>query len=61
MRDGAKSRFVALFSARMMASAINSENCRRGFVVPVDGSQRQYCFTLVLRDLEVESFVPQRA
>src|SRR5215472_7385475 len=30
MRDGAKSRFVALFSARMTASAINSENCRQG-------------------------------
>src|SRR5262245_59376209 len=30
IRDGAKSRFVALFSALMTASSINSENCRQG-------------------------------
>jgi hypothetical protein len=38
MRDGTKSRFVALFSARMMASAINSENCCRGSSCPPIGA-----------------------
>src|SRR5690348_834650 len=37
MRDGAKSRLVALFSARMTASAINSENCRRSSSCPSIG------------------------
>jgi hypothetical protein len=57
MRDRAKSRFVALFSARMTASAINSENCRQGSSYQPIGAHSQYGFTFVLRDFGVDCFV----
>src|SRR5215472_3319366 len=57
MRDGAKSRFVALFSARMTASAINSQKLPPRLVVPADWAHSQYGFTFVPRDFEVDCFV----
>ena len=57
MRDGAKTRFVALFSARMTASAINSENCRQGSSYQPIGRRASTVSTLCCEIFEVDCFV----
>jgi hypothetical protein len=57
MRNGAKSRFVALFNARNDGQRDKLGKLLSRLVVLVDWAHSQYCLTLVLRDLEVDCFV----